>query len=129
MFEKKTASAVDRLELLMTRHVRLLNENRAIPYVVFSDGIYTGHPERKAKVAQIITAYLSSIQKIILEGQQEGSICKDVDTQTTAVMFLGMILPAAVLWNVTEGRFDMINHVKKAWPGFVRNIKGHRNPS
>lgn len=120
---KESPKSMKRLRLLMTRHARMLNENRAIPHVVFSDGIYTGNSERKARVAQIITTYLDRIQKIILEGQQEGEVRKDVDTQTTAVMFLGMILPGAVLWNVTEGRFDMINHVEKAWPAFARSIE------
>jgi hypothetical protein len=37
-------------------------------------------------------------------------------------MFLGMILPAAVLWNVSEGGFDVIAHARNAWPAFLRCI-------
>ncbi len=120
---KETPEAIQRLKLLLTRHARMVNENQAIPYVVFSDAIYTGHPERKARVAQIITGYLREIQKIIENGRQEGTIRKDIDTHTTAVMFLGMIFPAAVLRNVTEGRFDMVNHVENAWPVFAGGIE------
>jgi AcrR family transcriptional regulator len=121
--EKKSPEAIQRLKLLLSRHVRMLNENRAIPHVVFSDGIYTGHSERKARVAQIIMTYLSRIQKIIEDGQQDGTIRKDIDAFTAAVMFLGMILPAAVLWNITEGQFDMIGHAENAWPAFVRSVE------
>jgi AcrR family transcriptional regulator len=119
---KETPEALQRLKSLLMRHARMLSENRAIPHVVFSDGVYTGHPKRKAKVAEIITSYLDRIQKIIEEGKQEGTIREDVIPTTTAVMFLGMVLPAAVLWNVTEGEFDMLAHAENAWPAFVRCI-------
>lgn len=55
---KESPKAMQRLKLLLSRHARMLSENRAITYVVFSDWIYTGHPEKKARVAQIIMIYL-----------------------------------------------------------------------
>lgn len=119
---KQTPDALQRLRLLLMKQAHMLSENRAIPHVVFSDGIYTGHPDRKAKVAEIITSYLKQIQKIIEEGKQDSTIREDVVPTTASVMFLGMILPAAVLWNVTEGVFDMIAHTENAWPAFVRCI-------
>ncbi len=119
---EETKDALPRLQSLLMRHARMLSENRAIPHVVFSDGVYTGRPERKAKVAGIILDYLKKIEQILEEGQQEGAIRDDVVPATAAVMFLGMILPAAVLRNVTEGRFDMIANAENAWPVFVRCI-------
>ncbi len=119
---EETPEAMPRLKSLLMRQVRMLSENRAIPHVVFSDGIYSGHPERKAKVASIIITYLVNIQKIVKEGIQDGSIRQDVIPGTASVMFLGMILPAAILLNVSEGDFDMIAHAENAWPAFVRCI-------
>ncbi len=55
---KAGGAALHQLKSIMMRHARMLNENRAIPLVVFSDGIYAGDPERKARVAEIITIYL-----------------------------------------------------------------------
>ena len=119
---KETPDALNRLKAVLMRHTNMLNENRAIPHIVFSDGFYTGRPERKAKVAEIITSYLEKIQEIIEEGKQQGAIRKDIDPATTAILFIGMTLPAAVLWNVTEGRFDMAAHAENAWPAFVESI-------
>jgi len=119
---KETPNALPRLKSLLMRQVRMINENRAIPHVVFSDGIYSGHPERKAKVASIIITYLGNIQKIVEEGIQDRSIRQDVIPSTASVMFLGMILPAAIIWNVSGGNFDMIAHAQNAWPAFVRCI-------
>lgn len=119
---KETPDAVERLRLLMMRHVHMLSKNRAVPYIVFSDGIYTGDPSLKAKVVHIITTYLGEVQKIIEEGIKNDTIQADVAPDTAAVMFLGVILPSAVLWNLTGGDFDMITHVENAWPVFARSI-------
>ncbi len=100
----------------------MLREVRAIPYILFSDGMYAGHPERKDRIVGIMTGYLGHIQQIVREGIREGSIRKEVDPSTASVMFLGMIVPAAILWNISGGRFDLVSHAEKAWPAFYEHI-------
>lgn len=119
---RKTPVPLKQLNLLFIRHIAMLNENRAIPHVVFSDAVYNGQPARKARVAQIITSYLKEVETIIESGRQDGTIRKSVIPATAAVMFLGMIMPATVLWNVSEGNFDMAAHIDTAWPVFERSI-------
>lgn len=110
------------LKDLLMRHAQMLKENRAIPLIVFSDGVYAGQPGRKSLVAEIITSYLGKIQAFIADGQKNGAIHKDVDPAAASVMFMGIILPSAVIWNVTAGDFDIIGHAQKVWPTFVRCI-------
>jgi AcrR family transcriptional regulator len=119
---KEVPDALPRLRLLLMKHAYMLNENRAIPHVVFSDGIYTGHPDRKAAVADILTRYAAGIERIVWEGIEDGAIRADVEPATTAILFIGLILPAAVIWNVTDGKLDMMAHVEAAWPAFLRSI-------
>ena len=119
---KETDDALERLKCVFMRHVGMLAENRAIPNVVFSEGIYSGHPARKSKVRDIMTRYLGQLAKIVREGQRTGSIRPDIRPKTVSVMFLGMILPAAVAWNVTDGRYSITEHAKTAWPLFRGQI-------
>ena len=119
---KKAPKALDRLHLLLKKQAHMLNENRAIPYVIFADGIYTGNPDRKAKVAEIIMTFLDMVQKIIEEGKQEGLIREDVVPTTAAIMFIGMIMPVAIISNLSEGLFDINDHLKNVWPVFYRSI-------
>ena len=114
--------ALERLRALLMRHARMLAEHGAIPHVIFSDGMYSGHPERKSKVRDIMTGYLREVENIVREGQEDGTIRADIAPKATSVMFLGMILPAAVLWTVSEGEFDAVAHVKNAWPVFEKAI-------
>lgn len=124
---KKTPKALDRLQLLLKKQAHMLNENGAIPYVVFADGIYTGNPERKAMVSEIIMIFLDMVQKIIEEGMQDGSIREDVIPNSTAIMFIGMIMPIAIILNLSEGLFDINEHIKKIWPVFYRCIAANND--
>lgn len=115
-------NAAEQLKRLMARHVRLVSENPAIPQIVFSDSIYTGYPERKAKVQGIVKGYLSEVRKIIAKGQKDGSIRNGYPPETIAVMFLGMILPTAVLRGALGGRRNMEKYVENAWSVFERGL-------
>jgi AcrR family transcriptional regulator len=119
---KEAEKATERLKRLMQRHVRLLAENHVIPQIVFSDSFYAGHPERKNKVTGIVAAYLREVRKMVAEGREDGTISAGIQPETVSVMFLGMVLPTAVLRNVTGGRFDVNRYVANAWPVFERGI-------
>jgi Transcriptional regulator len=120
---KETSDSLDRLKQLLTLHIKLIRENQGIPRIIFSEDIYTGHPERKRKVYKIIMAYLKHVGKIVFQGQQERRICNDVDSATISLMFLGMVQPAAILWHMSDGDFDVTRHAGKAWKKFNECIR------
>jgi AcrR family transcriptional regulator len=110
-----TKDALQVLRRLVMAHVRLIRENEGILSVVFSDEVQDGRPERKARVHTMIQGYLNKVAQIVSRGQREGHIRPDVDPGTVSVMFLGLIQPAALLWHLSEGRFDVTRHVERAW--------------
>lgn len=114
---------VDRLQHLLARHVRLIRENQAIPRVIFSEGVYGDRPGRRARLHGIITRYIDHIAQFVLEGQRVGRIRRELDPRVTAVMFLGLILPAAVLWQLSEGGFDVTRQARRAWRIFRAGIE------
>ncbi len=115
---KETDQAPERLKRLLRRHVRLLAEKRAIPQMVFSDGISTGHPARKAKVKAIVAGYLAEVRSIS-EGQKEGTLLAGLSPGTVAVMFLG---PGSANGGGPQSYrkpFRRLNrYVAQAWPVF-----------
>ena len=120
--EKAHDDCIERLHFLILRHAEMIAANRAIPHVVFSNSLHAGHSERKAMVNKIITGYIEKIEEIIRQGRKNNKIRQDADPKTLSVLFLGIILPAVVLWDVSEGKYDLENHVKNAWPVFKRAI-------
>jgi TetR/AcrR family transcriptional regulator, fatty acid metabolism regulator protein len=120
---RATNDPFERLKLILTRHIRLILENHAIPRIIFSEEVYSGNIDRKANLNRKIGRYLAEISKIILQGQHENRLRKDVDPDTVSVMFLGIIQPAAILWHISDETFDVAKHADKAWRFFKESLE------
>ncbi|MGD0900531.1 MAG: TetR/AcrR family transcriptional regulator [Thermoguttaceae bacterium] len=114
----ETADPLERLRCLLVRHVRFIREGRAFPRIIFSDDVFSGHPERKAQVRRIATGYLGHVERMVREGQEQGRIRRQIAPETAAMMFLGMIVPAGILWHLTDGGFNVTQHAGRAWEMF-----------
>lgn len=124
---KDSGEALDRLRGLLVRHVRLLRENEGIPRIVFSQELHNGDSGRKARMYGTISEYLGQVAKMVREGQQNGEIRSDFPAEVVAMMFLGVIQPAALLWDLSDGDFDVARHAERAWEILeeaVRPIEG-----
>ncbi|HEY7728981.1 MAG TPA: TetR/AcrR family transcriptional regulator [Candidatus Eisenbacteria bacterium] len=120
---EETDDPLERLRRLLARHLRLIRENQAIPRVIFSEAIYGDRPERKARVHGIITRYIDHIAQFVLAGQRAGRIRSDLDPRGTAVAFLGLVLPVAVLWHLSDGKFDAARQSERGWRIFRAGIE------
>lgn len=124
---EETTDALDRLHRLLSRHVQLIRNNIAIPRVVFSEEIFSGHAPRRRRVHQLIQSYLDQVAALVVEGQQAGNLRADVSAHTVSVMFLGMIHPAVILWLTSDGAFEVASHTAKAWPLFAEMLQVEPN--
>ncbi len=122
---KETSESMDRLQHILNRHVETLRENRAIPRIIFTEDVFNGNPKRKNKVYGIVNGYLGGLNKIIRDGQKKGQIRSDMDSKTVALMFLGMIQPGAILWFLSDGKFDISKHSEKNWNVFREAIRAN----
>lgn len=115
-------TALERLRFLLMKHVDLIRQNKSIPVVVFSTEVYNGSPRRRVRLLGIIEAYLSEIAALVTQGQREGSICKELEPKTVAIMFMGLIQPSTILWHLSAGGYDAMKQAEAAWPIFQRAI-------
>lgn len=123
------AAAVDepgdvllRLRRLLARHADLIGENRAIPRVVLSGEVFAGHPERRARLFGFVQAYLDCVTGLLREGQAAGAVDPALDAGALAVCFLGLVQSPAILWQLSDGTFDVAPHLERAWNVFARGI-------
>ncbi|GAB4350280.1 MAG: TetR/AcrR family transcriptional regulator [Candidatus Abyssubacteria bacterium] len=118
----ETPKALERLHRLLRMHVAFIRENQGVVRIVFSDDVFA-NPERQDKVFGMIQRYLRDVADIVSEGQVAGEIRPNIEPATVAMMFLGMIQPAAILWRMSEGKFDVTRHIEKAWLLFCDAIR------
>jgi AcrR family transcriptional regulator len=114
---------VEKLNLLLTEHVDLIGNNNAIPRIIFSEEVIGGMPEKQKHLYGIIRDVIQNVSSIVAEGQAKGTIREDIPAENIAVAFLGMIQPAAIIWNLSQGEFDLIQHSKNAWKLFLKSIQ------
>jgi AcrR family transcriptional regulator len=108
---------VECLKGVLMRHIRLIREGKAIsiPRMIFSEDVHAGNPGHKQRVLQIYNRYANAVGQIVRQGQSQGRIRPEVDVQTFTLMLFGIIVPAGILWHLTEGGFDVTQHAQHAW--------------
>lgn len=114
-----SSNSIEALERLLYSHMGLLRENPGIPRIVFSEGVFSDDADRRGKVRQIVSTYLHDVAEIIRRGQEERSLRSDLEPNSCAVMFLGLVQPLVMLTQITEGVFDAESHLRLVWPMFA----------
>lgn len=114
----EVSDPLDRLHRLLLRHLDLIRTHAGIPRVVLSEEIFAGQPKRRLKVYRMIGNYLNEVAILVREVQANGRAQPEVSPDAAAVMFLGLIQPAAILWLMSDGKFDIDQHAKHAWQLF-----------
>lgn len=117
-----TPEPLARLHLLLQLHMQLIQDNQGILRLVFSEEVMHGPPARKAAVQSTVATYLKAVAGLVHQGQEEAVILGDLAAEAVAVAFLGMIQPAAILWHLSAGRYDLAAHTAEAWNIFLGGI-------
>jgi AcrR family transcriptional regulator len=120
--QQASPDPVERLRTVLMGHIRFIRQGRAIPRIVFSEEMHAGQPHRKARVHGIVTRYLDDIARFVEQGQHDGRLRAEVAPQTVALMLIGIVVPAGVLWHLTDGGFDVTKHAERAWRIFSEAI-------
>ena len=116
-------NALERLELLLRRVIKMVRELQAMPRIVFSEGMSRDHPERKAQAFEFLKGMLGEIENIMRQGQKRGEIRSDLDPRALAVMFWGMIPSSVILWHMSDGGFDVTRQAEKTWELYREAIR------
>lgn len=115
---REAVGSVERLRVLLERHMRMVCESRGIPRVIFSEEVIGGDRARRARLHALLRAYLGRVSEILREGQATGRVRRDIRPGTLAVMFLGLVQPATMLHLTSDGRFDAMGFQREAWVAF-----------
>jgi AcrR family transcriptional regulator len=121
----ETDDPVEALRRLLERHMRLLHQNRGLNRVLLADDFHVGHPERRQRLLGLFAGYLDGVADIVREGQRRHRIRRDVNARSVAVLFLGLVQPASVLWVLSDGRFDVTAQARAAWPIFEQSLSAN----
>ena len=118
---------VDKLHLLLARHISMIGGDNAIPRIIFSEEVIGGMPEMRQQLYAVIQDVIRNVAAIVAQGQAAGAIRSDLPPENIAVSFLGMIQPAAIIWSLSGGVFDLAAHSRHSWQLFAAGIGTNGN--
>ena len=113
-------TALERLKSLFELHVKLLQEEPAIPRILYFLISSERSQELKQKMLAEIDANVYETKKLLLQGKKAGEINPDVDVAAAAMMFLGMIQPLVILSQDNKAVLD--EYPQKLWQCYQRAI-------
>ena len=113
-------TALERLKCLFELHVKLLQEEPAIPRILYFLISSERNQELKQKMLAEINAYVYETKKLLLQGKKAGEINQAVDVTAAAMMFLGMIQPLVILSQENKAVLD--EYPPKLWQCYQRAI-------
>ncbi|MCD4760382.1 TetR/AcrR family transcriptional regulator [bacterium] len=113
---------LDVLKTLIGSHAAMIARGRFLPHMLLTSELTSGNSVRRARILQIFADYMQNIEVIVQEGQRQGSIRKDSDAPTIALLFAGMIQPAALLQQAEGKKLNVKKHVENVWKLFHRAV-------
>lgn len=120
--------ALEQLKSLLDRHLAMIRQESGIPKLVFSEEVFGGSGPRRALMHALLAGYLRRVAGIVSEGQQRGELRADVDAESAAVLFVGLIQPLAILWHVSGGRVDVTRIAERNWALFAEMLAAGGQP-
>lgn len=120
--ELEASDAFSRLRFLLELHADLLKRNPVFPHIVFAHFSQSDHTKQLSSLNSTIRAYLEGIARIVEKGQHEGEIRSDIPARNAAIMFIGLILPVAMLHRLLGDKLDILKHLDVSWPVFMKGL-------
>jgi len=112
---EQTEDPLERIHRFLIRQLKLIHESPALPTVVFSQGLFSDVNDRRQKMFQALGEFRRHLISIVQTGQKTGQIRKDVSPETIVLFWIGILQPAALLYHLSNGKYDIEKHGKKAW--------------
>ena len=118
---KKASTGLDKLRHLIRRHLTEFQRDRDMA-VVYQVETHQINRAAESQIREMSQMYQDLIAEIVEQGQQEGSIRKDLYVGLVKRFILGAVDEVINSWLHSEGRYDLVSMADPMVDLFVRGI-------
>lgn len=125
VLEKAAAQATDPLdaiERMFFAHIAFIARHPAIPRVLFSDLLHRKNSKLRELVQTIISGYENKIANFLEAAKQQGMVSPELDSQSAAVLYIGMIQGLVMQVSIFGGKRTLLDEAKKTFPIYLHGI-------
>lgn len=99
-----------------------VKQRYAVSFQVISEVNSLGDRILSQKLRDILSTYFGCIRNLLSLGVRTGEIREDIDLESAALLFFGMIESASNQWMLSEYAFDLEEKSRPMWDIFHRAI-------
>lgn len=107
--------ADQRLHDLLTRQLSVVSRNKGLPRMLFSDRLHLENPALKVTVRSVMERYVSHVQRMIEEGQAEGSFDQGLDARKSAEFLAATVQGLLLRWSIYDFEFALERESESLW--------------
>jgi AcrR family transcriptional regulator len=109
------ATQLEILDSMLRNHLSSIEQRMGISFHVIAEIVSLGDRKLNNKISHMLANYLARIKDILAEGIKTGEIRKDIDLDTTATLFFGMIQGLVTIWTLSHYNFSLEQKYLPLW--------------
>jgi AcrR family transcriptional regulator len=108
-------SYLKRLDHILRNHLSSIEQRKGISFLVIAEIVSLGDRRLNKKIFEVLQRYAGQIRDIVSDGIRSGEIRQDIDLDTVATLFFGMIQGLVTLWALSDYRFSLEQKYTPVW--------------
>lgn len=114
---------LDAIERMFSAHIAFVSKHPAIPRLLFSELLHKKNRKLRQLIHGIISGYESRIAGLLEQAKAQALVSPDLDSQSAAVLYIGMIQGLVMQSNIFGGKRALLQEALKTFPIFLHGIK------
>jgi hypothetical protein len=104
-------------------HIAFISKHPAIPRLLFSELLHKKNSRLRQLIEGIISGYETKIAGLLDEAKAQSLVSADLDSQSAAVLYIGMIQGLVMQSTIFGGKRALQHEAQKIFPLFLHGIK------
>ncbi|MBI4808869.1 MAG: TetR/AcrR family transcriptional regulator [Nitrosomonadales bacterium] len=114
---------LDAVERMFFAHIAFISKHPAIPRLLFSELLHKKNSKLRQLIEGIISGYEAKITGLLEEAKSQSLVSADLDSQSAAVLYIGMIQGLVMQSTIFGGKRALHQQAEKTFPIFLHGIK------
>lgn len=114
---------VNAIERMFFAHIAFISKHPAIPRLLFSELLHKKNSKLRQLIEGIISGYEAKIAGLLEEAKSQALVSVDLDSQSAAVLYIGMIQGLVMQSSIFGGKRSLQQQAMKTFPIFLHGIK------
>ena len=116
-------TAIEKIEMMFLSHFERFVEKPALAAVIFSEEIFQNDKRLSKQVAAIMKLNQDAVSTLILLGQQNSEIRKDIPEEQLSLILLGALRLIVKKWQLSDHSFNLLTEGTALWQSIKKIIE------